>query len=106
MSCPHVSGIAALLRQARPDWSPAAIKSALMTTAYNVDNAGDIIKDMSTRLVFSATQQTQEYDITFAPEQGSVAEKYTFGSIVWSDGEHEVRSPIAITWPASQAAAM
>ena len=48
MSCPHVSGIAALLRQARPDWSPAAIKSALMTTAYNVDNAGDVIKDMST----------------------------------------------------------
>ncbi|CAL4967293.1 unnamed protein product [Urochloa decumbens] len=48
MSCPHVSGIAALLRQAHPDWSPAAVKSALMTTAYNVDNAGDIIKDMST----------------------------------------------------------
>ncbi|KAG2654466.1 hypothetical protein PVAP13_1NG524600 [Panicum virgatum] len=48
MSCPHVSGISALLRQAHPNWSPAAIKSALMTTAYNVDNAGDIIRDMST----------------------------------------------------------
>lgn len=48
MSCPHVSGLAALLRKAYPSWTPSAIKSALMTTASNLDDIGEDIKDLAT----------------------------------------------------------
>ncbi|XP_026440615.1 subtilisin-like protease SBT1.4 [Papaver somniferum] len=47
MACPHVSGLASLLRNAFPNWSPAAIKSALLTTAYVVDNSGKYIAAIS-----------------------------------------------------------
>ncbi|OIV91475.1 hypothetical protein TanjilG_02093 [Lupinus angustifolius] len=48
MSCPHVSGIAALVKSKHPEWSPAAIKSALMTTAYVHDNTIKPLRDAST----------------------------------------------------------
>ncbi|XP_075512753.1 subtilisin-like protease SBT1.8 [Primulina tabacum] len=84
MSCPHVSGISALLKAAHPNWSPSAIKSALVTTTYTIDSTGstlldafglssltpwaygaghvDPLKALSPGLVYDATP---EYYITF-----------------------------------------
>ncbi|CAN1186190.1 Subtilisin-like protease 3 [Linum perenne] len=61
MSCPHLSGIAALLKTSHPDWSPAAIKSAIMTTADHTNRVGNPITD----------QQFVEADL-FATGSGQV----------------------------------
>ncbi|WP_412541284.1 S8 family peptidase [Longispora sp. K20-0274] len=44
MSSPHVAGLGALLKSKHQDWGPMAIKSALMTTAGQVDNTGQPIQ--------------------------------------------------------------
>lgn len=38
MACPHVSGIAATVKSKNPTWSPSAIRSAIMTTANQINN--------------------------------------------------------------------
>ncbi|CAA7046649.1 unnamed protein product [Microthlaspi erraticum] len=52
MATPVVSGIVGLLRQIRPQWSPAAIRSALVTTAWRTDPFGEpIFSEGSTRKI-------------------------------------------------------
>ena len=47
MAAPHITGIAALIKQKHPTWSPMWIKSAIMTTASQVTNRGNPIRGQS-----------------------------------------------------------
>jgi subtilisin family serine protease len=47
MAAPHVAGAAAVLKGRYPNWSPMAIKSALLTSATDRDTNGDPIKNDS-----------------------------------------------------------
>lgn len=50
MACPHVTGIVALIKSLHPNWSPAAIRSALVTTASQTGTDGmKIFEEGSTR---------------------------------------------------------
>ena len=40
MATPHVTGISLLIKQAHPTWSPSAIKSAMMTSAFDTLDDG------------------------------------------------------------------
>ncbi|KAK4479781.1 hypothetical protein RD792_015316 [Penstemon davidsonii] len=51
MACPHVAGAAAYIKSLHPDWSPSAIKSALMTTGHI-----DPVKAADPGLVYETVQ--------------------------------------------------
>ena len=54
VACAHAAGVVALLKGVHPDWSSAAIKSAIMTTADQFDNTLNPIKDNGNKLQFAS----------------------------------------------------
>ena len=52
MSSPHVAGLAAIFKQLYPAWSPMMIKSAIMTTGYDVLDGGTPAPNTNPVLIF------------------------------------------------------
>ncbi|CAK9135677.1 unnamed protein product [Ilex paraguariensis] len=119
MACPHVTGVAAYVKSFHPSWSPAAIKSALMTSsipmsvATNPDaefayGTGQVnpIKALHPGLIFRRTvtnigspRSTLGQKLSFTVKVGGRSirrNSTTSGSLVWDDGRHQVRSPIVV----------
>ena len=72
-----------------------------------VSPAGVTVTMSPSKLAFDDKSRSLAYEITIAASGNPVIvdTKYSFVSITWSDGMHDVTSPIAVTWPSSGGAA-
>lgn len=70
MSAPHVAGLGALLKNLHPDWSPMAIKSALMTTGSDILDGGTPPPNTLPALIFR--QGAGHVQPNFAADPGLV----------------------------------
>jgi hypothetical protein len=81
--------------------------NAVYTLGYSPLPIGWIYIVHPTKLVFDAEHQTQEYTVSFAllPSAASnSSQTEAHSTLVWTDGEHRVVSPMILTWKAPTAA--
>ncbi|HSM55568.1 MAG TPA: S8 family serine peptidase, partial [Candidatus Sulfomarinibacteraceae bacterium] len=67
MASPHVAGAAALLMALHPDWTPAEVQSALMTTAWT-----DVLKEDATTPADPFDMGSGRVDLNVAAQAGLV----------------------------------
>uniref|UniRef100_A0A0D9Z1A3 Subtilisin-like protease n=1 Tax=Oryza glumipatula TaxID=40148 RepID=A0A0D9Z1A3_9ORYZ len=86
MSTPHLSGIAAIIKSLHPTWSPAAIKSAIMTSSDVADHAGVPIKDEQYRSASFYTMGAGYVNPSRAVDPGLVYDLHTNDYIAYLCG--------------------
>ncbi|EEE58224.1 hypothetical protein OsJ_09195 [Oryza sativa Japonica Group] len=86
MSTPHLSGIAAIIKSLHPTWSPAAIKSAIMTSSDVADHDGVPIKDEQYRSASFYTMGAGYVNPSRAVDPGLVYDLHTNDYIAYLCG--------------------
>ena len=83
MAAPHVAGAAALLKQIHPNWSPAWIKSALMSTSKYMDIFTDAAKTTPAQPLDMGAGRL---DLTNAADPGVILDppSLSFGQVMTS----------------------
>jgi subtilisin family serine protease len=81
MSAPHVTGAAALVRSVHPEWTSAAVRSALITTSKRVAKVGEL--ETSSRDATAVEAGPGRLDLTHLLDPGAIVQppKASFGEV-------------------------
>ncbi|KMT12647.1 hypothetical protein BVRB_4g091060 [Beta vulgaris subsp. vulgaris] len=90
ITIPDFSGSASVTRKLKNVAQPATYKARI-----EAPPGISIIVEPNT-LVYSKTDQEINFKLVFSSDVNHLPLDYQFGSLVWSDGKHVVRSPIVI----------
>ncbi|MGE5674375.1 MAG: S8 family serine peptidase [Mycobacterium leprae] len=93
MATPHVAGIAALMRQAHPDWTAVQIKAALVNTAQFMAGQGGVM-DQGNGAISLARAIAGRAILVTATDPPSPT--YSFGTVVNGAKEHRSTLPLTI----------
>lgn len=91
IAIPNLNGSLTVARRVKNVGSPTCSYKATITEIKGVST----LVEPST-LDFTKTGEEKTFEVTFNVEGNDKPKGYVFGELIWSDGSHNVKSPIAV----------
>ncbi|HIY65004.1 MAG TPA: S8 family serine peptidase [Candidatus Agrococcus pullicola] len=88
-------GIGSLVQEQTITRTATAVNPGTYTVDVTAPAGVDVVVEPST-LSFGAAGEEQTFTVTFTVQDGAEIDEWLQGRLVWSDGEHDVRQPIAV----------